>query len=217
MELKMSLPSVGLLKIMEGHVGRISRAAQGAITEAAEELKQEWRGQVTRAGLGDKLPKTIKAKVYKNKGENPSALVYTKAPHILRGWEEGATILPNKSRYLAIPTPNAPKLIARKRPTPALWKPDKYGPLQFVPARGGKPAMLIAVGVRKSFTKKTGEFRGYRAAKSTRSKRTAENVVMFILVPRAQLNDRIDIRESATALTARIPEMIEEYVSRDNA
>lgn len=209
MDLKAYLPAVSLLKTLEQYVDHVEGATQQAISDAASILKQEWRSQISRAGLGERLPNTIKTKLYVNKGYDPAAVVYTKAPAIMRGFEEGSTILPGRSRFLAVPTSNAPKLIDRKRPTPALWKPEKYGELQFVPARSGKPAMLVAKQVRKSVSKKTGEFRGYRAAKSARAKRTATDVVMFILIPRAKLRDRIDIKEAAAMLTAQIPSMID--------
>jgi hypothetical protein len=69
--------------------------------------------------------------------------VYTKAPQIIRAFDEGAVIRSRLGRFLAIPTENAPRkgtdgrwIRTRRFPEP------RFGPLRFVPRQSG-PSLLL--------------------------------------------------------------------------
>ncbi|MBA4092259.1 MAG: hypothetical protein C0494_16940 [Sphingobium sp.] len=74
-------------------------------------LKDEYRDQVTSAGLGPRLARTWQADVYP-KGEasiNPAGYIYSKAPRIVQSYVDGATIRPvNGAKWLWIPSKNVP-------------------------------------------------------------------------------------------------------------
>ena len=85
-----------------------------------------------------------------------ASLVYTKAPQIIRAFDEGAVIRSRRGRFLAIPTENAPrKGTDGRRISPSTFPEHRFGPLRFVPRQSG-PSLLVVDGLRASFSRKTG-------------------------------------------------------------
>ncbi len=69
-----------------------------------------------------------------------------------------------RGRFLAIPTENAPrKGTDGRRISPSTFPEHRFGPLRFVPRPNG-PSLLVVDGLRASFSRKTGELRGFRRA-----------------------------------------------------
>ena len=86
----------------------IAAAAEG-VADAATSLEQSLRQQVTAAGLGGRLASTWRSRIYPPTETRASGEVWTLAPLIIEGFDEGATIIArNGSRWLAIPTANVP-------------------------------------------------------------------------------------------------------------
>ena len=96
-------------KGMRAEIGRMERAIPEGLRAAGHGLQGELRGQVTAAGLGPRLARTWRSRTFPNRGHDAAALVWTRAPQIIRGHGEGATIRARGGGYLAIPTPAAPK------------------------------------------------------------------------------------------------------------
>ena len=63
---------------------------------------------MTSAGLGQRLANSWRDKHYPNQQLDAASLVYTKAPQIIRAFDDGAVIRSRRGRFLAIPTENAP-------------------------------------------------------------------------------------------------------------
>ena len=83
--------------------------------------------------------------------------MYTKAPQIIRAFDEGAVIQSRRGRFLAIPTENPPrKGTDGRRISPSTFPEHRFGPLRFVPRSNG-PSLLVVDGLRASFSRKTGE------------------------------------------------------------
>lgn len=90
----------------------IARATTAAMIEAVTGLKEDWRDQVRRAGLGNRLAGTVQARVYPGNRPSldPAGYVYSKAPAIMESFVIGSTIVPVAGKeYLAIPTKNVPR------------------------------------------------------------------------------------------------------------
>ena len=85
------------------------RAVTSAVRSAGDGLKTELRAQITGAGLGQRLANTWRSESYPKGGTSISAagFVWSKAPGIVRIYEEGATIRATKGLFLAVPTPAA--------------------------------------------------------------------------------------------------------------
>ena len=199
---------------MRAELRDIERAAASGTKEAGRGLRTELRRQVTSAGLGQRLANSWRDKHYDNLGIDAASLVYTKAPQIIRAFDEGALIRSKRGRFLAIPTASAPrKGTDGKRIRPSTFPEHRFGPLRFVPRRNG-PSLLVVEGVRASVSRKTGELRGFRRA-SDRARRTGaglSTVVMFLLVQQAKLPKRLNVARAAERWSGQLPALIEQQL-----
>ena len=53
-----------LVGMLQAEIKAGEHAVTAAMKEAGSELKQAWREQITRAGLGHRLPRTIRNRTY---------------------------------------------------------------------------------------------------------------------------------------------------------
>jgi Family of unknown function (DUF6441) len=156
---------------MQAELRDIERAASNGTRDAGRGLRTELRRQVTSAGLGQKLANAWRDRYYPNQKLDAASLVYTKAPQIIRAFDEGVVIRSRRGRFLAIPTENAPRKGTDGRQlSPSTFPEHRFGPLRFVPRRSG-PSFLVADGLRASFSRQTGQLRGFGRA-SDRARRT---------------------------------------------
>jgi hypothetical protein len=157
---------------MRAELGDIERAASNGTRDAGRGLKTELRRQVSTTGLGQRLANNWRDRHYPNRKLDAASLVYTKAPQIIRAFDEGALIRSRRGRFLAIPTENAPrKGTDGKRISPSTFPEHRFGPLRFVPRPSG-PSLLVVDGLRAWLSRKTGGLRGFRrATKRGRQKR----------------------------------------------
>jgi Family of unknown function (DUF6441) len=196
---------------MQAELRDIERAVATGTRDAGRGLRTELRRQVTSVGLGQRLASSWRDKHYPNQRLDAANLVYTKAPQIIRAFDEGAVIRSRRGRFLAIPTENAPRKGADgRRISPSTFPEHRFGPLRLVPRSNG-PSLLVVDGLRASFSRQTGEFRGFRRAteRARRSGQGLTTVVMFLLVPQVKLRKRLDIARAADHWSAQLPALIE--------
>ncbi|HET6519496.1 MAG TPA: DUF6441 family protein, partial [Geminicoccaceae bacterium] len=195
---------------LRAELREIERAVSGGTREAGRGLTAELRRQVASAGLGQRLGNGWRDRHYANRGTDAASLVYTRAPPIIRAFDEGALIRSRRGRFLAIPTGNAPrKGTDGRRISPRTFPEHRFGPLRFVPRRSG-PSLLVVDGLRASVSRKTGELRGFRRA-TERARARGEGlttVVVFLLVPQAKLAKRLDVARAAERWSAQLPALI---------
>jgi Family of unknown function (DUF6441) len=199
---------------MRAELRDIERAVATGTRDAGRGLRTELRRQVTSAGLGQRLANSWRDKHYPNLKLDAASLVYTKAPQIIRAFDEGAVIRSRRGRFLAIPTENAPrKGTDGKRISPSTFPEHRFGPLRFVPRQSG-PSLLVVDGVRASFSRKSGSLRGFRRA-TDRARERGEGlttVVMFLLVPQVKLPKRLDVARAAERWSGQLPALIEQQL-----
>jgi hypothetical protein len=70
----------------------IERAVASGTRDAGRGLRTELRRQVTSAGLGQRLANSWRDRHYPNQQLDAATLVYTKAPQIIRAFDEGEVI-----------------------------------------------------------------------------------------------------------------------------
>ena len=72
-------------------------------------------------------------------------------------------------------------------------------------------------GLRVSFGRQTGEFRGFRRAteRARRSGQGLTTVVMFLLVPQVKLRKRVDVARAAERWSAQLPALIEQHLQAE--
>lgn len=196
-----------LRKVMAEEAKAAERAVTTAMREATDGLKTELRSQVTGAGLGLRLARTWRSEVYP-KGQSSIAaagFVWSKAPGIVRAYEDGAVIRSTKGFFLAIPTQAAGKYgDGRSKITPGAWERRTGLKLHFV-YRRGVPSLLVA-----DLRARSGK-RGGFATPSPSARRTGRGlttVPIFILVPQVRIRKRLDVQGAARRWQGHLPVLL---------
>jgi len=198
-----------LMADMKSETKRIERGVAAGIKEAGVGLKGDLRKQVVAAGLGPRLARTWRSRAYPNKGHDAATLVWSKAPQIIRTFDEGAVIKSKSGLWLAIPTPAAPKRgVGGKRINPGNFPEHRFGPLRFV-YRRGRPSLLVVDSVRINKSGRVGRrAKGGSFTKTGRMKQGITTVVMFIMVPQVKLKKRLDVVREAKRWERKLPGLI---------
>lgn len=197
MKLKLAIDP-DLAAMMQAEIAAGERAVSAAIRQSALSLKTDWRGQITGAGLGARLARTIRSEDYP-KGRpslNAAALVWSNAPVIVGAHDTGPLIRSKTGLWLAIPTAAAGKSTRGGRITPAEWERRRGTPLRFIYRPRG-PSLLVAEGRLNS--------RGLGVASRAKSGRGLASVPIFLLVRQVKLTKRLDLAKAADVALGRIP------------
>ena len=180
-----------LHEVMKAESKLIGAAVREAVIESSTDLRDDLRGDVRKAGLGNRLANAWRMDIYPNNAPIETAgFIHSKAPKIMLA-HEGGLIKSRDGFFLAIPTEAAPKRgVGGKRINPSNFPENSLGRLRFV-YRAGKPSLLVVDGLRAG----TGKRGGFRKASATaqRTGRGLATVVMFILVPQVRLKKKFDI------------------------
>jgi hypothetical protein len=187
-----------IVALMREEIDAGERAVSTAIREAGTRLKSAWRGQITGAGLGTRLARSIRSEQYP-KGKpslNAAALVWSNAPVIVSAHDTGPLIRSKSGLWLAIPTAAAGKSTRGGRITPVEWERRRGTPLRFI-YRSRGPSLLVAEGRLNS--------RGLGVASRAKSGRGLASVPIFLLVRQVKLTKRLDLAKAAEVALGRIP------------
>ena len=190
-----------LAAIMAAEIKAGEQAVTAAMREAGTQLKSDWRGQITQAGLGRRLGNSIRNQTYPKVGESLDAatLVWSKAPVIIGAHDTGPLIRSKDGFWLAIPTEAAGKGARGRRLTPGEWERRRGLRLRFVYRRNG-PNLLVAVGRLNT--------RGVGVASRSKTGRGLTTVPIFLLVPQVKLRKRLDLERDAAKAQAALPRQI---------
>ena len=200
MKLKLEI-TPDLVAMMAAEIKAGERAVTTATREAGSNLKTAWRGQITGAGLGQRLANTIRSEQFP-KGRpslSAAALVWSKAPVIIGAHDAGPLIRSKNGFWLAIPTPAAGKSARGGRITPGEWERRSGQRLRFVYRRTG-PSLLVAEGRLNA--------RGRAVASRSKTGRGVTTVPIFLLVPQVKLPKRLDLARDADRASDAMPGLI---------
>lgn len=200
--MKLNLSVTGdIVTAMRGEILAGEKAVTTAMRVAGSNLKSDWRAQITRARLGQRLTKTIRSKTYPAAGESleAAALIWSNAPQIIGAHDTGPLIRSKDGFWLAIPTPAAGKGTRGKALTPGEWERRRGLRLRFVYRRRG-PSLLVADGRLNS--------RGLGVASRSKTRRGQSTVPIFLLVPQVKLSKRLSLARDAERAQAAIPGLI---------
>jgi len=206
MKLKMDFDP-DLVGMLRDEIKADEHAVTAAMKSAGTELKQSWRQQITSAGLGHRLPRTIRNRTYPEHQDSidAAAFVWSNAPEILNAHDRGVLIRSKNGFYLAIPTAAAGKGRGGARLTPAEWERRRGIKLRFIYRRGG-PSLLVAEKARINT-------RGLAVASRSKTGRGQVSAPIFILVPQVKLRKRLDLARDAERVAGMVPGLIvEEWV-----
>jgi hypothetical protein len=84
---------------MQAELRHVERAVASGTRDAGHGLKTELRRQVASAGLGQRLASNWRDKHYPNERLDAASLIYTKAPQIIRAFDEGAVIRSKRGAF----------------------------------------------------------------------------------------------------------------------
>lgn len=176
---------------------RVEAATFAARASTAKTLKERLRAQVTSAGLGGRVAKTWRSKTFNDgDGLNGAAFVWSKAPHIVDGFERGAIVHAKGKRWLAIPTQAAPKRGAGGNRATAANLAGRFK-LKFIQVSGTR-AVLVAENVRVSErTRRATRQAANPYLKSGQLRSGLASVVMFVLVRQVKLPKKLDVETIA--------------------
>nr|WP_207623836.1 DUF6441 family protein [Rhodobacter calidifons] len=177
------------------------RAVLAAIREAGTELKDAWRAQITSAGLGARLARTIRSEQFP-KGKprlSAAALVWSKAPVIIGAHDTGPLIRSKNGFWLTIPLPAAGKSLRGGRITPGEWERRRGLRLHFVYRRTG-PSLLVAEGRLNT--------KGQAVVSRSKTGRGKVTAPIFLLVPQVKLPKRLDLARDADRALNSVPGLI---------
>jgi hypothetical protein len=200
MKLKLDI-TPDLVAAMSAEVLAGEKAVTAAMREAGTELKTAWRAQITGAGLGRRLANSIRSQTYPRSGESlaAAALVWSKAPEIIRAHDTGPLIRSKSGFWLAIPLPAAGKSARGGRITPGEWERRRGLRLQFVYRRTG-PSLLVAEGRLNT--------KGQAVVSRSKTGRGKVTAPIFLLVPQVKLPKRLDLARDAERAQDALPGLI---------
>ena len=190
-----------IITAMRAEILAGEKAVTTAMRVAGAGLKSNWRAQITRARLGQRLANTIRSKTYPAAGESleAAALVWSNAPQIIGAHDTGPLIRSKDGFWLTIPTPAAGKGSRGKALTPGEWERRRGLRLRFVYRRNG-PSLLVADRRLNS--------RGLGVASRSKTGRGQSTVPIFLLVPQVKLAKRLSLARDAERAQASIPGLI---------
>jgi len=193
--------SPNLAAIIAAEIKAGEKAVTAAMRAAGTQLKSDWRGQITQAGLGRRVGNSIRNQTYPKAGESldAAALVWSKAPVIIGAHDTGPLIRSKNGFWLAIPTEAAGKGARGGRITPGEWERRRGLRLRFVYRKRG-PSLLVAEGRLNT----TGQAVVSRS-KTGRGKVTAP---IFLLVPQVKLPKRLNLDRDAKRALDSVPGLI---------
>jgi hypothetical protein len=200
MKLKIEIsPDIAALMAAEVRAGE--KAVTTAMREAGTGLKSAWRGQITGAGLGQRLANSIRLASFPKSGEslNAAALVWSQAPVIISAHDTGPLIRARDGFWLAIPTEAAGKSARGGRITPGEWEQRTGLTLRFVYRRRG-PSLLVAEGRLNT--------KGRAVASRSKTGRGVVTAPIFLLVPQVRLPKRLDLARDAERAVDGVPGLI---------
>lgn len=200
MKLKLDV-TPDLVAMMAAEIAAGEKAVSAATREAGTTLKSAWRAQITGAGLGQRLARTIRSEQFP-KGKpslNAAALVWSKAPVIIGAHDTGPLIRSRNGFWLAIPTPAAGRGLRGGRITPFEWERRRGLRLRFVYRRRG-PSLLVAEGRLNT--------KGQAVVSRSKTGRGKVTAPIFLLVPQVKLRKRLDLARDAERALDIVPGLI---------
>lgn len=210
------------LKNIELSIASVATAAMG---DAVAGLKNELRGQVLEAGMGQRLANTWRADVYPTvygrKSINPAGVVRSNAPLIIDAFARGATLRPvNGAKYLWIPTKNVPKHrragsyrsnLSRRSGGGSAMSPEEcelHFNTEFIVRPGRAGSLLAFMDLTAGLNAKRAAWRRDTAGRRAQGRRSRP-VLMFVLRKTVKLPRRFEIESVAERWAAKLPALFE--------
>ncbi|MCV0429227.1 MAG: DUF6441 family protein [Roseibium sp.] len=203
---------------MDAEEKEVSVALRLATEDVAILGKRRFRQQTTSAGLGKKVANAWRHDVFPRRGVQtmePAARVISKAPDIIRAFDEGQTIRSkDRAGWLAIPTDYAPS--SRRRGS----RGRKMSADEFIETFGNDSLEVFSKSgaswngrenlylfAPDGFRKSRGKRKGSRRVKE-KGRIKSEKVLMYVLVKQVRLSKRLNVSSIERTLRRLYPNLI---------
>ncbi|TPN53991.1 DUF6441 family protein [Mesorhizobium sp. B1-1-7] len=202
---RMTAPAGAFERAMQRNQGIMAKAAQGAMNQAATNIKREGRADIKGAGFSNRFANSFRANVYPKGGQasvGAAALIFDTIKYA-DIFETGGSV--HGKPMLWLPLPTAPKRIGRQRMTPALYI-RQIGPL-FTINREGKPPLLaanIGISARQRASGSVGKITNARLRKGAAGGGPKQVVPLFVGVDDVTLKKRFNLRRITAANAAKL-------------
>ena len=186
---------------IDREIARGQRAVRGGIADATTALKLDLRKQVVSAGLGSRLANTWQSNV-RPKGPSLDAdgMVWSMAPHVIRGYSTGALLRNRSGMFLAVPLKAAGMGPRRTKITPAGW--EKRTGKKLIPIRRPNGNIILVTDAGTGgFTKRGAARVSKRAGRAT--------IPIFVLVRQVKLPRFLAPERAADKAVREVPRRIE--------
>lgn len=203
---------MGFRMAVRGDIRRVmeaeKKAGAGAVTSGIRRrtiaLQRNIRRQIEGAGLGSRLPKTIRAAVYPERKESLSAkgrvqsnALYKKRPgglvDLITVFDEGATVRAQGGKFLIVQLGTGAQSGAKQRAKAPTIDPRT---MAIIPLRSGKGFLVV---------------RRDTSAYRRRSGRGYWGEPLYLLIPQVTVRKRLDL----DSLTARAWDGLPELIVRE--
>lgn len=192
-----TVPDLG--PVFDGAESQVAEFTTAAMRGATKFLNQVMRDQVRSAGHGSRLANTWRWAVYPDSRNalNPAGWVWSNAPEIINSFATGATIVPiGEKNFLWIPTKNVPNQGGRGATKPMTpFEVEVAFDQDLIIRRGRNGHFLAFVSAIRARNKRGGLRRITRGRLA--QGRDAELVLMFTLLPSAQMPHDLDLEGPA--------------------
>lgn len=222
MKMSSQIISTSLSRQLEAVQDDIAVDITTIMREETTALKDEYRAQVTGAGMSAKLARTWQADIYPKGGRslNPAGYIHSKAPTIIQSFVDGATIRPvNGAKWLWIPTKNVPKRLRAGNYVSSLGRRSggsRMGPEEVELHFNAELSVVINGSEGEAYIDVvSGRSGGYREATAGRTRgrrgmapRKAKPVLMFVLRRSVRMPRLFDLDAPAQRAAERIARRI---------
>ena len=196
--------------LLTAELRNAERAVTAGVRAATDGLKTELRRQITGAGLGTRLANTWRGEVYPKGAQSIGAagFVWSKAPKLVRMYDEGAVIRSKQGLFLAIPTPAVGRYGDRRQKiTPGAWERIHGQRLRLVYRRSG-PSLLVADNARLTKRGRAAANIGRRQGAAFTRFAGRTTVPVFVLVPQVTVRRQLDVDAAAQKWIAALPSLV---------
>ncbi|PZV33375.1 DUF6441 family protein [Mesorhizobium kowhaii] len=201
---RITAPEGEIERAMRKNYHVMAKAAQGAMNQAATNIKKEGRADIMGAGFSKRFANSFRVNVYPKRKESvgAAALVFD-AIKYADIFETGGTI--HGKPMLWLPLPTAPKKIGRQRMTPELYV-RQIGPLFPINRAGKRPLLAANIGVsaRQRASGKVGKITNAKLRKGASGSGPRQAVPLFVGVDDVTLKKRFNLRRITAANAAKL-------------
>ncbi|WP_319532856.1 DUF6441 family protein [uncultured Cohaesibacter sp.] len=205
--------------------GRLSKAIRRGMEGASGDVKRSFRDQVSSV-FSQRLANTIRDVIFPKRGVKtlePSAMIYTKAPHIIGAFAEGATIVPKvqwSGARLCIPTKDVPRSrIKRRQPMSVEEFTDTFGGESLSPIPGDSTGNVLYLVAKQGFRHTRSRKPSKRVKRARRigknSKAKSEPILMYVAVKQVRLEKRIDFAAVEREAIRTLPNVIATEIAKE--